>query len=314
MAIGGWTDGYTDAVLRLLAHARRAAPRADRPLGPQRPGARRARAGRRLARRVRALLRPLAQGRPKRARRGADAGRLAAGQRAAARPPRGAPRPLGRRGELAACRAARAAPSPDRPATGLRACPGERAVRELRGAQTTGMDGGAWCADGHSDDLPLDQRADDGRSLCFDSPPLDEPLEILGHAQADLDAGQRPPAGARQRAPVRAAPGRRVAARDARPAQPDAPGRPRPRRAARAGRARRGARPARRDRAPLLGRLAPARRDLAHLLAARLALARGRHARRGDRRRARSRCRATTTRPRRPRPRCARPRSRRTTR
>ena len=63
---------------------------------------------------------------------------------------------------------------------------GEREVPEVRGAQTTGLDGGAWCADGHSDDLPFDQRADDGRSLCFDSPPLEAPLELLGHAVADL--------------------------------------------------------------------------------------------------------------------------------
>jgi putative CocE/NonD family hydrolase len=63
---------------------------------------------------------------------------------------------------------------------------GKRAVLTVRGAQTTGLDGGAWCADGHSDDLPFDQRADDGRSLCFDSTPLQEPLELLGHALADL--------------------------------------------------------------------------------------------------------------------------------
>ena len=63
---------------------------------------------------------------------------------------------------------------------------GERAVLAVRGAQTTGLDGGAWCADGHSDDLPFDQRADDGRSLCFDSAPLGEPLDLLGHALADL--------------------------------------------------------------------------------------------------------------------------------
>ena len=57
---------------------------------------------------------------------------------------------------------------------------------EIIGSQTCGLDGGAWCADGHSDDLPFDQRADDGKSLCFDSRPLDEPLELLGHAIADL--------------------------------------------------------------------------------------------------------------------------------
>jgi hypothetical protein len=59
-------------------------------------------------------------------------------------------------------------------------------VLEILGSQICGLDGGAWCADGHSDDLPCDQRADDGRSLCFDSAPLEAPLEMLGHALADL--------------------------------------------------------------------------------------------------------------------------------
>ncbi len=68
----------------------------------------------------------------------------------------------------------------------LAADAGEREVLEIIGSQTCGLDGGAWCADGHSDDLPFDQRADDGKSLCFDSRPLAEPLELLGHAIADL--------------------------------------------------------------------------------------------------------------------------------
>ncbi|MGG7381587.1 CocE/NonD family hydrolase C-terminal non-catalytic domain-containing protein, partial [Escherichia coli] len=33
---------------------------------------------------------------------------------------------------------------------------------------------------------PPDQRAEDGRSLCFDSEPLEEPLEILGFPEAVL--------------------------------------------------------------------------------------------------------------------------------
>jgi len=49
-----------------------------------------------------------------------------------------------------------------------------------RGLQLTGMDAGAWCAEGTPGDWPLDQRAEDGRSLAFTSAPLAAPLEILG--------------------------------------------------------------------------------------------------------------------------------------
>ncbi len=59
-------------------------------------------------------------------------------------------------------------------------------VRSIASVQTVGLDGGAWCADGRSADLPLDQRADDARSLTFDSAPLDAPLELLGHVEARL--------------------------------------------------------------------------------------------------------------------------------
>jgi predicted acyl esterase len=72
---------------------------------------------------------------------------------------------------------------------------GEDAERSIRGAQICGIDGGAWCADGRSDDVPLDQRADDGRSLCYTSEPLDTPLEILGFAEATLElSSDRPQA------------------------------------------------------------------------------------------------------------------------
>ena len=55
-------------------------------------------------------------------------------------------------------------------------------TRSVGSVQTVGLDGGAWCADGRSADLPLDQRAEDSRSLTFTSAPLDAPLEILGFA------------------------------------------------------------------------------------------------------------------------------------
>ena len=48
------------------------------------------------------------------------------------------------------------------------------------------MDAGAWCAEGTPGDWPLDQRADDGRSLCFTSAPLTAPLEILGSPEVAL--------------------------------------------------------------------------------------------------------------------------------
>jgi uncharacterized protein len=74
-------------------------------------------------------------------------------------------------------------------------CPDHEGTLRIGSVQTVGMDGGAWCADARSADLPLDQRADDARSLCFTSAPLAEPLEILGFPEARLVlAADRPAA------------------------------------------------------------------------------------------------------------------------
>jgi hypothetical protein len=56
----------------------------------------------------------------------------------------------------------------------------------IRGLQQCGLDSGAWCADGASDDLPPDQRAEDGMSVCVSSPPLDEVAELLGFARVSF--------------------------------------------------------------------------------------------------------------------------------
>jgi uncharacterized protein len=64
---------------------------------------------------------------------------------------------------------------------------GEPSVRTIRGLQSTGTEGGVWCADGGAADSPLDQRTEDGGSLCYDSEPLAEPLELLGFAAAVLE-------------------------------------------------------------------------------------------------------------------------------
>ena len=51
---------------------------------------------------------------------------------------------------------------------------------EIQSPPPTGIAGGAWCAFGSDGEMPTDQRVDDGRSLVFDTKPLAETLEILG--------------------------------------------------------------------------------------------------------------------------------------
>ncbi|MGW4895465.1 CocE/NonD family hydrolase [Kitasatospora sp. NPDC004240] len=50
----------------------------------------------------------------------------------------------------------------------------------VRSPQHTGLAAGAYTPHGSAADLPPDQREEDGRSVCFDSAPLPEPVEILG--------------------------------------------------------------------------------------------------------------------------------------
>jgi hypothetical protein len=58
-----------------------------------------------------------------------------------------------------------------------------------RSPQTLGLDCGElmpWFQHGPSPELPGDQRADDGKSACFDTAPLAKTTEILGTAVAEL--------------------------------------------------------------------------------------------------------------------------------
>ena len=67
--------------------------------------------------------------------------------------------------------------------------------RSLRGLQLTGLAAGVWCGDGGSADGPADQRTEDGASLCWDTAPLAERTELLGHMVAELElAADRPAA------------------------------------------------------------------------------------------------------------------------
>ena len=63
--------------------------------------------------------------------------------------------------------------------------------------QTVGQHGGEWCPygmGGLSPELPLDQREEDGGSLVFDSEPLQEPLTILGAPVVELELEADQPA------------------------------------------------------------------------------------------------------------------------
>jgi len=67
--------------------------------------------------------------------------------------------------------------------------------RELsfRSPQTTGLRGGEWCGFGVDGEMPPDQRPDDGGSLVFDSDPLDESIEVLGAPVLEVEiASDRP--------------------------------------------------------------------------------------------------------------------------
>ncbi len=64
--------------------------------------------------------------------------------------------------------------------------PASDGVLTVSSPQTTGLAGGVWCHFGSDGEAPLDQRLDDAGSLVFDGAPLDEPLEILGAPHATL--------------------------------------------------------------------------------------------------------------------------------
>jgi len=56
-----------------------------------------------------------------------------------------------------------------------------------RPTQSLGTEAGVWCAQGQSADLAGDQRPDDALSACVDLDPLDEELELLGFPAVELD-------------------------------------------------------------------------------------------------------------------------------
>ena len=78
-AVGGWSDGYRDMVLRVVEHVSAPVARTDRPVGTHRSRARRTRSRDRLPAGVRAVLRRRARRRRQRLLRAAEADQLPAG-------------------------------------------------------------------------------------------------------------------------------------------------------------------------------------------------------------------------------------------
>ena len=72
-------------------------------------------------------------------------------------------------------------------AEGLRAQAGASRDLFVRSPQTTGLRAGYQCSYGLGPDLSDDQRIDDAQSLCFDTEPLAQVLEMAGEAELALD-------------------------------------------------------------------------------------------------------------------------------
>jgi len=61
--------------------------------------------------------------------------------------------------------------------------------------QNTGTVSGEWCAFGAPGEMPLDQRPDDGRSIVWDSEPLEASFDILGAPRVELEVAIDQPQG-----------------------------------------------------------------------------------------------------------------------
>lgn len=65
--------------------------------------------------------------------------------------------------------------------------PGPAGLASILGSALAGSDAGAWCPYGLVTDFPPDQRSEDGLAMSFTSSPLDEPVEVLGVPAVTLE-------------------------------------------------------------------------------------------------------------------------------
>jgi predicted acyl esterase len=80
-------------------------------------------------------------------------------------------------------------------ADGLAASAGARTPMMLNSVETVGLLSGSWSVQGVTPDEPVDQREEDGKSLVFDSMPLAERVEVLGAPLLEVDIASDKPNG-----------------------------------------------------------------------------------------------------------------------
>ncbi len=80
-------------------------------------------------------------------------------------------------------------------ADGLSPSAGKETALQVSSPQTTGLAAGEWCPIWLGPESPTDQRPDDAGSLCFDGAPLPERLEILGAPVVELELAIDKPQG-----------------------------------------------------------------------------------------------------------------------
>jgi putative CocE/NonD family hydrolase len=68
-------------------------------------------------------------------------------------------------------------------------------AQAIKSPASVGTASGEWCPYGWGPDMPTDQREEDAGSLCFDSAPFDAPLQLLGGARLSLEVSCDGPEG-----------------------------------------------------------------------------------------------------------------------
>ena len=206
LAVGGWADGYTAAVFRLVENLKRpdvkgiAGPWGH--LYPQRgiPGP-----GHRLPAGMQALVGPLAEGRAERRRERSGPAAVAAGLCSAPAALRPSPRPLDRpqwlarrlhRARLLVAQRRRSGACARRQGRARDPLAPDQRPRQRRMVRPTAS--ARW-----PPNCRLDQRIDDAGSLVFDSAPLDKEMVLVGDPTAHLDIARRPTRRPRLRAAER---------------------------------------------------------------------------------------------------------------
>jgi uncharacterized protein len=70
---------------------------------------------------------------------------------------------------------------------GLKTSAQPESILPIHSPLTTGLKSGDWCSFGMGPDQPVDQRSDDGQSLCFDTGHLENDVEVIGAPTVQLN-------------------------------------------------------------------------------------------------------------------------------